>query len=106
MSPQEQARIWPDMSSENRRVVWQQMNEDERGRLREALRPIQRGELRRRYECAARSPALRQEDYFRNYTLSPLEREHMRNQIIQSHMFGGHGLRKPGGRMHPVSGRR
>ncbi len=94
MTPQEQAKIWPDMSSENRRILWQQMNEDERGQLREALRPIQRTELKRRYECAVRSPAKRPNDYFRTYTMSEVEREHMRNQILQGRLESGARLRR------------
>ncbi len=95
MSIADKAERWPTMTSENRRRIWNTMDDEERRALREKLRPLSHNEFRRHYECAVMSPppppgfAASQI----GHDMPPLDRQHMRSQIIQVHqefIMSGH----------------
>lgn len=86
LSVQERADLWPVMTQENRRHIWMLMDDAEKRALREKLRPISREEFRRHFECSIDPKGLgAMEPGDPRPVMSPMERMHMRNQIIQVH---------------------
>ena len=78
--------MWPALSRDSRHRIWSFMTDPEKQALRDKLRPIQRDreKLRRRYDCIVSDG--RYSKAAVSDELTPNERQHLRQQILEVHL--------------------